>query len=255
MLGIGGSRQLFIGLSWLRENDFVVNSVIRTIEGPNYSVKYSTLKLPEIILKQACEFDGDASIVEEGDYIMTLDVASEYPRYLNVFSEEQANRMPPHRKLDHEIPLKDGPNTKIPQGVTYKMTMEEEEVLQKYLAKMIPTGKVQRSRSATAALILFVRKKGGSLRLCVDYRALNKLTIPNRYPVPHIDELHDKPKGSKWFTRLDRKNGYNLISIKPGDGWKTAFKTKLGLYEYTIMPFGLINASSSFQDMMNEILR
>ena len=91
--------------------------------------------------------------------------------------------------------------------------------------------------------------------MCVDYRALNKLTTPNRYPLLRIDDLQEKVKGSKWFTRLDLKNGYNLIRIKPGDEWKTAFKTKLGLYEYTVMPFGLMNAPSSFQEMMDDILR
>ena len=186
---------------------------------------------------------------------MILDVTSEYSKYLKVFSEEQANRMPPHRKWDHEIPLKDGPNTKIPPGVVYKMTREEEEALRQYLAEMLPAGKVCRSRSAAAGPILFVRKKNGELRLCVDYRALNKLTVPNRYSVPRIEEIHEKTKGAKWFTRLDLKNGYNLIRIKSGDEWKTAFRTKLRLYEYTVMPFGLMNAPSSFQDMMDEILQ
>ena len=91
--------------------------------------------------------------------------------------------------------------------------------------------------------------------MCVDYRALNKLTIPNRYPLPRIYDLQEKVKVATWFTRLDLKNGYNLIRIKPGDEWKTAFKTKLGLYEYTVMPFGLMNACSSFQEMMDEILQ
>ena len=102
-----------------------------------------------------------------------MDVASEYPRYLHVFSEEQANRLPPHWKWDHEIVLTEGVKTKIPNGVMYKLTTAEEEALWTYLAEMIPTGKVRRSRSATAATILFVRKKTGSLRLCVNYRALN----------------------------------------------------------------------------------
>ena len=91
--------------------------------------------------------------------------------------------------------------------------------------------------------------------MCVDYQALNKLTTPNRYPLPRIDDLQEKVKGWKWFTRLDLKNGYNFIRIRPGDEWKTAFKTKLRLYEYTVMPFGRINAPSSIQEMMDDILR
>ena len=184
---------------------------------------------------------------------MVLDVASEYASYTKVFSEELANRMPPHREYDHEIPLKDG--DKIPNGITYKMTMEEEEALRKSLAEMLLSGKICRSRSATAAPVLFVRKKNGSLRMCVNYRALNKLTTPNRYPLPRIDDLQEKVKSSKWFTRLDMKNAFKLTLIKPGDEWITAFKTKLGLYEYPVMPSGLMNAPSSFQEMMDDILR
>ena len=247
VLDLGG-RQLIIGLSWLRENGFILDPVKRTLEKSGCVIQCSELNLPKVAIIETPELT-----LEKDDCIFILDVASEYPQYMEVFSEELANRMPPLRKWDHEITLQEG--AKIPNGVTYKMTMEEEEALRKCLAEMLPTGKIRRSRSATAAPVLFVRKKNGSLRMCVDYRALNKLTIPNRYPLPRIDDLQEKVKGATWFTRLDLKNGYNLIRIKPGDEWKTAFKTKLGLYEYTVMPFGLMNAPSSFQEMMDEILR
>ena len=92
-----------------------------------------------------------------------------------------------------------------------------------------------------------------SLRLCIDYRALNRLTIPNKYPLPLISKLLDKTRAGKWFTRLDLKNGYNLIRIAAGDKWKTAFRTKQGYLEYTVMLFGLTNASTSFQEMMHTI--
>jgi len=89
----------------------------------------------------------------------------------------------------------------------------------------------------------------------MDYRGLNKITTPNRYPLPLMNKLREKTQGSQWFTKLDLKNGYYLIWIKEGDEWKTAFKTKYGLYEYTVMPFRLINAPSSFQEMMDEVLQ
>ena len=91
--------------------------------------------------------------------------------------------------------------------------------------------------------------------LCVDYRALNRLTIPNKYPLPLISELLDKTRGGKWFARLDLKNWYNLIRLAAGDEWKTAFRTKEGLFEYTVMPFGLTNAPVSFQEMMHTIFK
>ena len=114
---------------------------------------------------------------------------------------------------------------------------------------------VRRSRSTAAAPILFVRKKDGSLKLCVACRALNRLTIPNKYPLPLISELLDKTRGGKWFTRLDLKNGYNLIRIAAGEEWKTAFRTKQGLFEYAVMPFGLTNAPASLQEMMDTIFK
>jgi len=103
--------------------------------------------------------------------------------------------------------------------------------------------------------MLFVHKKDGSLRICIDYWALNCLTIPNKYLLPLISELLDKTKGGIWFTRLDLKNGYNLIRIAIGDEWKTAFRTTKGLFEYTVMLFGLINAPASFQEMMDTIFK
>ena len=103
--------------------------------------------------------------------------------------------------------------------------------------------------------MVFVRKKDGSLSLCVDYSALNRLTIPNKNPLPLICELLDKIRGGKWFTRLDLKNAYKLISIAAGDEWKTAFRTKQGLFEYIVMPFGLTNAPASCQEIMDTIFK
>ena len=89
----------------------------------------------------------------------------------------------------------------------------------------------------------------------MDYRGLNKVTILNRYPLPLMNELRDRVRGAKIFTKLDLKSGYNLIRIKEGDEWKTAFRTRYGLFEYKVMPFGLANAPAMFQNMMNEIFR
>jgi len=132
---------------------------------------------------------------------------------------------------------------------------EEDEALQNYLQSEVPTGKVRHSHSPTGAPIFFVHKKDGTVRICVDCRALNRLTIPNKYPLPLISKLLDKTKGGKLFTRLDLKNAYNLLRIAVGDKWKTAFMTKKGFFEYTIMPFGLINTFASFQEMTDTIFK
>ena len=123
------------------------------------------------------------------------------------------------------------------------------------LEQNLPTGKVRRSRSASGTPILFVCKKDGSLRLVIDYRALNWLIITNKYALPLIGELLDKTRGGKWFTRLDLKNKFNLIRVAAGHEWKTAFRTTKELFAYTGMPFALTNAYATVQEMMDTILQ
>jgi len=120
---------------------------------------------------------------------------------------------------------------------------------------MIAEGKIVHSKSLVGAPILFVLKPDGRLRLCVDYPQLNKLTILNKYPLLLMTELRETVAGATIFTKLDIKDGYQLIRIKKGDNGKTALHTRSGHYEYKVMPFGLVNALVTFQVMMNTILR
>jgi hypothetical protein len=132
----------------------------------------------------------------------------------------------------------------------------ELQALWDYLQEMLELGKIRPSKSPAAAPIVFVPKAHArGFRLCVDYRGLNKVTIANRYSLLIMSELQDRVRGAKIFTKIDLKNGYNLIRIKARDEWKMAFKTWYGLYEYTVMPFGLSNAPATFQNMMNHIFR
>ena len=102
--------------------------------------------------------------------------------------------------------------------------------------------------------MLFIPKgHGRGLRLYIDYRGINKITVPNRYPLPNMDELKERVRGAKLFNKIDLKNSYHLILIKEGDEWKTAFRCRYRLFEYTVMPFGLVNAPSTFQGMINNI--
>jgi hypothetical protein len=111
------------------------------------------------------------------------------------------------------------------------------------------------STSSFASPVLIVKKHDGSMRMCVDYRALNKLTVKDRYPLPHTDELTDRLSRAKYLTKLDLRAGYHQVRIAEDDIKKTAFITRYGLYEYLVMPFGLCNAPSTFMRMMNDILR
>jgi hypothetical protein len=122
------------------------------------------------------------------------------------------------------------PGTTAPFGLIYPLSEKELLALREYLTPNLETGKVRRSSSSAGAPIIFVPKKDGSLRLCVDYRGLNKVTIKDRTPLPLMTELRERLAKAKWFTLLDLKNGYNPIRIKEGDEWKTAFRTRYGLF-------------------------
>ena len=135
------------------------------------------------------------------------------------------------------------------------MSAYQLDTLDKYLKEMLKQRKIMHSQSPAGAPILFVPKPDGKLRLCVDYRNLNKLTILNKYHLPLMGELKDRVAEATIFTKLDLKDGYHLLRIREGDEWKTAFRTRYGHFEYNVMPFGLVNAQATFQAMMNKILR
>ena len=113
---------------------------------------------------------------------------------------------------------------------------------------------INRSKSSAGAPILFVKKKDGSLRLCVDYRGLNAISIRDKYPIPLVSEILDRLSQAKIFTKLDLRGAYNLIRIRKGDEWKTAFRTRYGSFEYNVMPFGLANAPATFQSYIDRAL-
>ncbi|KAF4306721.1 hypothetical protein GTA08_BOTSDO05973 [Botryosphaeria dothidea] len=180
-------------------------------------------------------------------------VPSEYWDLKAVCQERGKGDLPKHQPWDHEIPLK--PGTKPAYKPIYSLSAKEMEALREYIEKNLERGYIRPSTSSAGYPILFVPKKNGKLRLCVDYRQLNDITIKNRYPLPRIDELQDKLGKAKYFTKLDLREGYHLVRIKEGEEWKTAFRTRLGLYEYTVMPFGLTNAPATFQNLVNDTLR
>jgi len=180
-------------------------------------------------------------------------VAVEFRQYLGIMGKEAADRLPEHRSYDCKIDLKEGATA--PWGPISPLSEIELQTLREWLKEMEKTGKIKRSTSPAGSPILFVPKPNGrGLRLCVDYRGLNAVTIPNRYPLPLMQELQDRVQGAQWFTKMYLKNGFNLIRIREGDEWKTAFRTRYGLYEFQVMPFGLTNAPTTFQDMMNHVL-
>jgi len=130
----------------------------------------------------------------------------------------------------------------------------ELKVLKQYLEEKLKNGSIRPSTSPFGSPVLFVKKPDGSLRLCADYRALNRMTVKNRYPLPLISEIMDRIKGAKHFTRLDVRDAFNRIRVAEGEEWKTAFRTRYGHFEYLVMPFGLCNAPATFQAYINDAL-
>jgi hypothetical protein len=182
-----------------------------------------------------------------------------FHEFLEMFSREKAAELPPYRGagVDHEIQLEsgDGREPKVPWGPLYNMSRDELLVLRKTLTEYLDKGFIRVSNSPASAPILFVRKPGGGLRFCVDYRGLNKITRKDRYPLPLIYETLQSVGRAKWFTKLDVIAAFHKIRIREGQEWMTAFRTRYGLFEWMVTPFGLANAPSTFQRYINWALR
>ena len=182
-----------------------------------------------------------------------IQIPGAYSDLAEVFSEVEASTLPPHRDEDHVIDLEAG---KVPPfGPIYSLSAKELQVLRDYLDENLVNGFIRPSRSSAGAPVLFAPKGDGGLRLCVDYRGLNAITLKNRYPLPLIEEIMDRLSGAVIFTKIDIKNAYYRLRIREGDEWKTAFRTRYGLFEYLVMPFGLTNAPASFQAYIHGVLR
>jgi Reverse transcriptase (RNA-dependent DNA polymerase) len=145
------------------------------------------------------------------------------------------------------------PGTTPISKTPYRMTPAELKELKVQLEELLTKGFIRPSTSPWGAPVLFVRKKDGTLRLCIDYRELNKVTVKNRYPLPRIDDLFDQLRGSSVYSKIDLRTGYHQMRIRPKDVEKTAFRTRYGHYKYLVMPFGLTNAPAAFMDLMNRI--
>lgn len=178
-------------------------------------------------------------------------VPEEYRRHAHVFSEAESNRLPEHKSYDHMIELV--PEAKGFHAKVYPLSQPEQIELDKFIQENLEKGYIRPSKSPMSSPFFFVKKKDGKLRPVQDYRKLNDVTIKNRYPLPLISELMDRLKGAKLFTKLDVRWGYNNIRIKEGDEYKAAFVTNRGLFEPTVMFFGMTNSPATFQNMMNDI--
>ena len=176
-----------------------------------------------------------------------------YPDYRDIAEEKFGlDSLPEHQPWDHKIEIRQG--AKPPVSKQYPMSPAHQRALGEFVQKYAKKGYIRKSTSEYAAPILFVPKKNGELRLCVDYRKLNAITVPNKYPLPRIDEMIDHLQGAVWFTAIDVRDAYYRVRIYEGEEFKTAFIVNKELWEFTVMPMGLTNAPATFQNLMNDTL-
>ncbi|KAL0533867.1 hypothetical protein IC582_028138 [Cucumis melo] len=193
-----------------------------------------------------------ASVVDTREVDVSLSSEPVVRDYPDVFPEELP-RLPPHREVEFAIELEPGtvPISRAP----YRMAPAELKELKVQLQELLDKGFIRPRVSPWGAPVLFVKKKDGSMRLCIDYRELNKVTVKNRYPLPRIDDLFDQLQGATVFSKIDLRSGYHQLRIKDEDVPKTAFRSRYGHYEFIVMSFGLTNAPAVFVDLMNKVFR
>ena len=197
--------------------------------------------------------DIESALKAKEEIDLNKQLPEEFKDFKDVFSPKKAEQLPPHRPYDHDIKLQED---KIPPfGPLYPMSRDELKVLKEWLKENLQKGFIRPSSSPAASPVLFVKKPDGGLRFCVDYRALNALTVKDRYPLPLTKESLNNLKGMKYFTKIDIISAFNNLRMKEGLEYLTAFRTRFGLFESLVMPFGLTGGPASFQRFMNDTLR
>ncbi|KAL8093525.1 hypothetical protein AgCh_035410 [Apium graveolens] len=258
-----GDFDVILGMDWLsryRANiDCKKKRVIMytpdnkriSYQGQRQDKKFLSVMQARRLLRQGCEayLAYVVDTKKETPILDEIPIVREFP---DVFPEELPG-LPPDREIEFSIDLILGaePVSKAP----YRMAPMEMKELAKKLQELLDKGVIRPSISPWGAPVLFVKKKDGSMRLCIDYRGLNKLTIKNTYPLPRIDDLFDQLKGACYFSKIDLRSGYHQLKIKPEDIPKTAFRTRYGHYEFLVMSFGLTNAPAAFMDLMNRVYK
>ena len=184
--------------------------------------------------------------------VPSIDSVAVVNEFQDVFPEVLP-RIPPESELDFSIDL--DPNNKPIFIPPYRMEPARLKKLKLQLKDLLDKGFIHPSIYPWGAPVLFVKKKDGTLRMCIFYRQLNKVTIKNKYPIPRIDDIFDQLQGSSFFSKIDLRSGYHQLRVRQEDVRKTSFRTRFGHYKFLVMSFGLTNAPTSFMDLMNKVFR
>jgi hypothetical protein len=260
-----GSYDIMIGMDWLEMHEVILNCKTKrlslvddeghrwVIVGRNQGVSLrfiSSLQLRKS-MRKGCKLYAILVLNEKGvaEGLEHLPMVKEFA---DVFPKELPG-MPPERELEFTIDLKPGtePIVRMPN----QMSTPELQEMKMQLEELLDLALIRPSVSPWGAPVIFIRKKDGSWKLCIDYRQLNKAMIKNQYPLPRIDDLFDQMKGATVFSKIDLRSGYHQLRIREDDVPKIAFKTRFGNYEFTVLPFGLTNALGVFMSLMNGVFR
>ncbi|GJU10485.1 putative reverse transcriptase domain-containing protein [Tanacetum coccineum] len=240
-----GSFDVIIGMDWLSnyKAEIICHEKVVRIPLPDGKVLRVVGERPEE--KARLLMSAKASDKKQEEIVVVRDFPEVFP--------DDLSGLPPIREIEFRIELTPGatPVAKSP----YRLAPSELEELSGQLKELQDKGFIRPSSSPWGAPVLFVKKKDGSFRMCIDYRELNKLTVKNRYPLPRIDDLFDQLQGSQFFSKIDLRSGYHQLRVHEDDIPKTAFRTRYGHFEFTVMPFGLTNAPAIFMDLMNRVCR
>ena len=256
---------MILGMDWLSLHRAIVECRIKRVtlrtpnddevifidERPNHLSNMISATVARKMVQKGCE----AYLAYVIDTVKARPSVSDIPTvsdFSDVFPKELPG-LPPQREIEFAIDVVPGAT---PAPITpYRMAPLELKELKLQLQELLDKGFIRPSVSPWGAPVLFVKKKDGTLWLCVDYRQLNKLTVKNKYPLPKIEDLFDQLKGASIFSKIDLRSGYHQLKIKDVDVHKTAFRTRYGHYEFLVMPFGLTNAPAAFMDLMNRVFR
>ncbi|GKV00657.1 hypothetical protein SLEP1_g13320 [Rubroshorea leprosula] len=265
---------LILGIQWLeplgqvlwdfklRTLHFKYKSHLVHIEvAPKPTIKWvENDKLLSLLLKKEQDDKSDyflVQVISEVDSRCSLNATEVVEKPVNLrklleeFSEvfDEAKSLPDSRSLDHQIHLKTG--TEPISIRPYKYPSIQKDAMEQIVSEMLQSGVIRNSTSSFSSPVVMVKKRGGTWRMCIDYKELNKAIVKNKFPMPVIEELLDELHGAKYFSKIDLRSGYHQIEMKEANIHKTAFRTHQGRYEFLVIPFGLTNAHSTFQATMN----